>query len=99
MWQSFRPGMTGAIPIPVGIPASESIRSVSKRWEGRLAPGSIARPVASSAKGMESVAETRVWRDIAARRSMSRRISAPLVIRPTGFTNSRQTSRHLRVSP
>ena len=96
---SFNPGMTGAIPMPVEIPASESRRRVSKRWDGRLAPGSIARPAASSAKGMLHVTDTRVSRDMMASSSMSRRTRAPFVMTPMGFRNSRQTSRHRRVSP
>ena len=99
MWLSFRPGMTGAMPMPVSIPASESIRSVSKRWEGRLAPGSTARPVASSANGIERQTETFVSRDIAVSSGMSRRTRAPFVIIPTGLRKSRQTSRQRRVRP
>jgi len=58
----------------------------------------VERPIASSAKGMESVTETSDSRDISASRGMSRRTSACFVMMPTGFRNSRQTSRHLRVT-
>ena len=44
--------MIGASDTPVRMPAEERHASVSNRCEGRLALGSIARPVASSAKGM-----------------------------------------------
>ena len=48
---SVSPGITGAIAIVVSMPASERIFIVSKRWDGRLAPGSTARPIASFGEG------------------------------------------------
>lgn len=95
---SLSPGMTGAMPMPVAMPAEDRILRVSKRCEGRLALGSIARPVRSSEKGMDRETQTRVSRAIFASRSTSRRTSAPLVMIPTGLRNSAQISRQRRVS-
>ena len=44
--------MIGARATPVGTPASDRTRSVSKRIDGAAPSGSMRRPVSSSANGM-----------------------------------------------
>ena len=90
--------MTGAMSSPTGTPASDSSDIARKRAAGSGAEGSSAFAVSSSAKGMEKKTLAPASRASAASKSLSRRTSADFVTTPTGFRNSRQTSRHALVN-
>ena len=98
MSRSLSPGMIGATSTPVRRPASESPRSASRRLAGRGAPGSIARPHASSAKGIETVTVRSARSFSSFNSSRSRRIRTLFVTIATGFAWSRKASRQRRVS-
>src|SRR5687768_6920991 len=88
---SFSPGITGAIEIPVGMPASASIFIAANRLSGDGTWGSTLRAVSASENGM--LKKTRIdacsWS--LATRSISLVTSADFVMIPTGFRNSAHT--------
>ncbi len=81
---SFSPGITGATITAAGTPASTSRSSVSIRFSGVLARGSMARASFRSSVVTESATLTRPRSAIDFRMSRSRSTSADLVTMPTG---------------
>ena len=67
------------------MPAADRADSVAKRWSGLATDGSSAAAISVSAKGMLKSTCSSVTAAISVSRSMSRRMSTPLVMMHRGF--------------
>ena len=99
MSSSLSPGITGAIEIPVEIPASVNAFIASNRFVTDGACGSTLRAVASDENGMLKYTRIQASRCSLCSTSISLKTNAPLVMMPTGFRYCAHTLRQARVRP
>ncbi len=91
-------GMTGAMSVPTGTPASASPRMAPSRAAGDAARGSSTRFSAASIDVSDTITCTRSCCAICVSRSRSRSTSADFVTMDTGCLASSNTSRMERVT-
>ena len=95
---SLMPGISGAMRMPVGMPARLSSATASSRARGCGVRGSLARQAFSSSVGTEKQALTSVRAAISRSRSTSRSTSGDLVRIEHGLAASRSASQMPRMS-
>jgi hypothetical protein len=90
--------MTGAMLTPTRMPAAASRSTIWSRLRGVATPGSMARARSWSWKGRLMATLSLASRASCWSTSTSRSTIGDLVMMPTGFRKSAQTSRQPRVS-
>ena len=95
---SLIPGISGAIRMPVGMPAAFSFATASSRALGCGVCGSVARHAFSSSVGTERHALISARSATSSIRSRSRRSSGDLVRIEHGFAASRSAAQIPRMS-